>query len=48
MRADGSYRKLLAREDQVNVQEILMKEAQKAVEEPKLTAIERMQPMYKK
>lgn len=48
MRADGSYRKLLAREDQVNVQEILMKEAEKAVEEPKLTAIERMQPMYKK
>ncbi|MDY3983838.1 MAG: RNA degradosome polyphosphate kinase [Veillonellaceae bacterium] len=46
MRADGSYRKLVAKEDKVNVQEILMKEAQEAQEIPKETVIERMQPMY--
>lgn len=47
MRADGSYRKLVSKDDRISAQEVLMKEAKKACERPKLTVIERMQPMYK-
>lgn len=47
MRADGSYRKLVTKEDGISVQKTLMKDALKAVEKPSMTVIERMQPMMK-
>lgn len=47
MRADGSYRKLVSKTDKVSAQETLMKEAKQASEHPKMTVVERMQPMFK-
>ncbi len=47
MRADGSYAKIVARENKVGAQATLMEMAMEAQKRPQLTVIERMKPMYK-
>ncbi len=47
MSTDGSYRKIVARDNPISAQSLLMKAAKQASEKPKLTVIEQMQPMYK-
>lgn len=45
MRADGSYRKIIAKENRISAQEELIKLAQKAAKEEKLSMSEQFQPM---
>ncbi|MBS4912556.1 MAG: RNA degradosome polyphosphate kinase [Veillonella sp.] len=47
MNTDGTYRKVVSRDNKVSAQSALMKEAKQASDKPKPTVIERMEPMYK-
>lgn len=47
MRTDGSYRKLVDKENPIGAQKTLQDLAEKRQAKPKMTVIERMQPMYK-
>lgn len=47
MRADGSYRKIMEKENRIGAQQTLMEWALKGEQKPSMTVIERMKPMYK-
>ncbi len=47
MKADGSYRKIVDKENPISAQQVLMEEVSRGVQKEKMTVIERLQPMFK-
>ena len=47
MKVDGSYRKVVAKENPISAQQVLMQEAIRGEHKETMTVIERLQPMFK-